>query len=51
MFLGHTNPKLWVSVSAVVLDFYKITEPSKIKDTTFKCSIVGKIQLKFKILT
>ena len=22
MFLGHTNPKLLVSVNAVVLDFY-----------------------------
>ena len=28
MFLGHTNPKkLWLSVNAVVLDLYKITEP------------------------
>ena len=29
MFLGHTNPKLWVSVNAIVLDVYKITEPRK----------------------
>ena len=29
MFLGHTNPKLCVSVNAIVLDFCKITEPRK----------------------
>ena len=29
MFLGLTNPKLWVSVNAVVLDLCKITELRK----------------------
>ena len=29
MFLGHTNPKLWVSVNAVVLDLCKLTELRK----------------------
>ena len=29
MFLGHTNPKLWVIVNAVVPDLFKITEPRK----------------------
>ena len=29
MFLGHTNPKLCVSVNAIVLDFCKINEPRK----------------------
>ena len=25
MFLGHTNPKLWVSVNAIVVNLCKIT--------------------------
>ena len=29
MFLGHTNPKLWVSVNVIVLYLCKITEPRK----------------------
>ena len=29
MFLGHTNPKLWVSVNAIVLDVCKLTELRK----------------------
>ena len=29
MFLGHTNPKLWVSVKAIVLYLCKFTEPRK----------------------
>ena len=29
MFLGHTNPKLWVSVNAIVLYLCKFTEPRK----------------------
>ena len=29
MYLGHTNPKLCVSVNAIVLDLCKITEPRK----------------------
>ena len=29
MFLGHTNPKLWVSVNAIVLYLCKMTEPRK----------------------
>ena len=29
MFLGHTNPKLWVSVNAIELYVCKITEPRK----------------------
>ena len=29
MLLGHNNPKLWLSVNAVVLDLCKITEPRK----------------------
>ena len=29
MFLGHTCPKLWVSVNAIVLDLCKLTELRK----------------------
>ena len=29
MFLGHTKPKLWVSLNAIVLDLGKITETRK----------------------
>ena len=29
MFLGQTNPNLWVSVNAIVLDLCKLTEPRK----------------------
>ena len=29
MFLGHTNPKLWVSLNAIVLDLGKTTETRK----------------------
>ena len=29
MFLGHTNPKLCVSVNAMVVHICKITEPRK----------------------
>ena len=31
MFLGHTNPKLWVLVNSVVLDLSGLTEPRKKK--------------------
>ena len=31
MFLGHTNPKLFISVNAVVVNFCKITELRKRK--------------------
>ena len=31
MFLGHTNPVLWVTISAVVLVLCKITEPRKMQ--------------------
>ena len=29
MFLGHTNPDVWVSVNAIVLDSCKMTELRK----------------------
>ena len=31
MFLGHTNPKLCVSVNVIVVNLCKITEPRKKK--------------------